>query len=173
LLKRKPSWFLFAFDGRKLPGTGTLRIPPEREEIIMPENTVYLEASDRTQDLLNLKWTLRSAGYAIGSTWHEGEAFTSLLAFGDHWDARSMEQLQICDRLIVICRNGDRGTPELAMMAGFALGRGLEVIWIGSPVRGMVDFRAVKQFNTAEDFEKQILQRPRSRPTLPQERLAA
>lgn len=139
----------------------------------MAGNRVYLEASDRTQDLLNVKWALRSAGYAIGSTWHESKAITSPLALRDHWDARGMEQLQVCDRLVVVCTNGARATPELAMMAGFALGRGLGVIWIGPPVRGLVDFRAVKQFNTAAEFQKQFLQRLHSLSTLAQERLVA
>lgn len=40
----------------------------------MPRNTVYLEAPERTQDLLNIKWALRSAAYAIGSTWHDDNA---------------------------------------------------------------------------------------------------
>jgi hypothetical protein len=138
----------------------------------MPRNTVYLEAPDRTQDLLNIKWALRSAGYAIGSTWHEGEAITSLLAFKDHWNARSVEQLQICDSLVVVC-NSDKAIPELAMMAAFALARGLEVLWIGSLVRGLTNFRAVQQFNTAEDFRKQILQQKYSQSTLAHERVAA
>jgi hypothetical protein len=139
----------------------------------MPRNTIYLEAPDRTQDLLNIKWALRSAGYDIRSTWHEGEATTSLLVFRDHWNARGLEQLQTCDSLVVICGNGDRSTPELAMMAGFALARGLRVFWVGSPVRGLCDFRAVQQFNTAEDFRKQILQRTYSQSTVAHEPLAA
>jgi hypothetical protein len=69
----------------------------------MPGNAVYLEAPERTQDLLNRKWTLRSAGYAIGSSWHEGEVNTSPLAFQDHWNARGVEQLQVCDSLVVVC----------------------------------------------------------------------
>lgn len=124
----------------------------------MPRNTVYLEAPDRTQDLLNIKWTLQSAGYTIGSTWHEAKVNTPPAALQDHWNATAVEQLQFCDSLVVICRNIDRTASELAMMAGFALARGLRVIWIGPPVRGLADFRAVQQFNTAEDFRKQILQ---------------
>ena len=122
----------------------------------MPRNTVYLEAPDRTQDLLNVKWALRSAGYSIGSTWHEGLAGTSPSAYKDHWNATGMEQLQFCDSLVVVCGNYGP-VPELAVMAGFALARGLRVIWIGSPVRGLIDFRAVQQFNTAQDFQRQIL----------------
>ena len=139
----------------------------------MPRNTVYLEAPDRTQDLLNIKWALRSAGYAIGSTWHEGETIESLLAFRDHWNASGAEELQRCDSLVVVGGNSDKVTPELAMMAAFALARGLEVLWIGSPVRGLTDLGAVQHFNTAEDFRKQIFQQAYWQSSLAQERLAA
>ncbi len=37
----------------------------------MQRNAVYLEAPELTQDLLNIKWALRSAGYTIASTWHD------------------------------------------------------------------------------------------------------
>src|SRR3954452_7128098 len=123
----------------------------------MRAKTVYLEAPERTQDLLNIKWTLRSAGYAIGSTWHEGEAITALLPLRDHWNPRSVGQLQLCDSLVVVCGDG-RSIPELAMMAGFALACGMGVFWVGSPVKGLCDFPAVQQFNTAEEFGKQIVQ---------------
>jgi len=139
----------------------------------MRGNTVYLEAPGRTQDLLNIKWTLRSAGYDIRSTWHEGNAIASLLSFRDHWNASSVEQLQICDSLIVICGEGDSSMPELAMMAGFALARGMRVFWIGSPVKGLSDFRAVQQFNTAKDFEKQIVEQAYSQSIATKAQLAA
>ena len=140
----------------------------------MPQNAVYLEASERTQDLLNIKWTLQSAGYAIASTWHQGEVNTSPLAFQHHWNRRGVDQLQVCDSLVVICGKGDRAALELGMMAGFALARGLRVIWIGSPVAVLNDFRAVQQFNTPEDFRKDILNQahPRSM-SLTNDRLAA
>lgn len=128
----------------------------------MPRNTFYLEAPGRTQDLLNIKWTLRAVGYAIGSTWHEDQASTFGLAFRDHWNARGMEQLQGCDSLIVICGKRGEATIELAIIAGFALARGLRVIWIGSPLPILNDFSAVEQFNTAEDFRRQILDRMHS-----------
>src|SRR4051794_15425443 len=139
----------------------------------MSRNTVYLEAPERTQVLLNIKWTLRSAGYAIGSTWHEGEAITSLSGFRDHWNATSVGRLQICGSLVVICGDGARSVPELAMMAGFALARGMTVFWVGSPVKGLCDFPAVQQFNTPIDFEKQIVGRVYSRPTAMDASLAA
>jgi hypothetical protein len=136
----------------------------------MRGNNVYLEAPGRTQELLNIKWTLQSGGFRIGSTWHEGQASTSSK---DHWNAKSVEQLQDCDSLVVICGRNDRATPELAMTAGLALARGLQVIWIGPPVGGLSAFRAVWQFNTAEDYRKQILQQMYSQSASITERLAA
>lgn len=124
--------------------------------VAMPKNTVYLEAPHRTQDLLNIKWALRSAGYTIGSTWHDSEPGASAIS-GNHWNARRVEELQICDSLVVICGKGNKGTLELAMMAGFALARGLRVIWIAAPLLGLTDFRAVQLFDTPEDFRKHIL----------------
>jgi hypothetical protein len=46
---------------------------------------------------------------------------------------------------------------ELATMVGFALARGLRVIWIGPVVRALVCFRAVQQFDSAEEFHTEIL----------------
>lgn len=134
---------------------------------------VYLEAPGRTQALLNIKWTLKSAGFRIRSTWHDGQAIPSALASKDHWKAGSIEQLQSSDSLVVICENNGRATPELAMMAGIALARGLEVIWIGAPVGALSAFKAVLQFNTAEDYRTHILQQMYSRPVSTAERLAA
>lgn len=119
----------------------------------MAGHTVYLEASEVTQDLLNIKWIFRSVGYAIGSTWHESE----INKFQDHWNARGLEQLQVCDLLVVIWGKSDRAALELGMMAAFAVARGLDVIWIGSPVRILKDFRAVQQLNTPEDFRRYIM----------------
>jgi hypothetical protein len=126
--------------------------------IAVRKNDVYLEAPGRTQELLNIKWTLLSAGFGIGSTWHEGQESTSTLSAKDHWNARGVEQLQACDLLVVICGRDDKAVPEMAIMAGLALARGLQVIWVGPPVGGLTAFRAVSQFNTAEDYRKQILQ---------------
>lgn len=133
--------------------------------------TVYLEAPDRTQDLLNIKWALRSAGYTIASTWHEIEIASSLRC-KDHWNARGVEQLQVCDLLVVIC--GKSNDPlELSMMAGFALARSLRVIWIGPTVRGLCDFRAVQQFHTVEEFQKHILRQMYAHAILTPERAVA
>ena len=138
----------------------------------MPGNTIYLEGPDRTQDLLNIKWALRSAGYMLASTWHETEG-ASPLAFRDHWNARSVIELQACDSLVVVCGKSNEVPLELSMMAGFALACSIRVIWIGPPVRGLCDFRAVQQFNTAEDFQKHILRQMYAQPTFTQERAAA
>jgi hypothetical protein len=122
----------------------------------MPRKAVYLEAAERTQDLLNIKWTLRSAGYVIGSTWHDVDSST-WPSFKDHWNAISMEQLQFCDSLVVICKRDGDAVAELAMMARFALARGIRVFWIGSPVGALSNFRAVKHFNSPEIFQKEVI----------------
>jgi hypothetical protein len=123
----------------------------------MPRNTVYLEAPERTQDLLTIKWALRSAGYTIGSTWHDGEATLSHLGRGHHWNARALELLQFCDSLIVVAGKSGPAMPELAMMAGFALARGLRVIWVGNAVDLLSDFAAVQHFNDADEFRGAIV----------------
>ncbi len=139
----------------------------------MRTQTVYLEAPERTQDLLNVKWRLRSAGYGIGSTWHDDAASASAMAFKDHWNATSLERLQVCDLLIVFGGKRDNAVLEVPMMAGFALARGLRIVWIGTPVCGLSDFGAVQQFDTADDFLKQILEELQSLPILDAEPLAA
>ncbi|MBV8830187.1 MAG: hypothetical protein JO108_13260 [Acidobacteriaceae bacterium] len=139
----------------------------------MPGHTVYLEAADRTQALLDIKWTLKSAGFRIRSTWHEGQASLLTSKSKDQWNVRSVEQLQRCDSLVVICENNDRAAPEVAMMAGVALARGLEVIWIGPLVGPLSAFEAVRQFDTAEHYRTQILQQMYFRPLSTAERLAA
>jgi hypothetical protein len=133
----------------------------------------YLEAPGRTQELLDVNWTLQSAGFRVRSTWHEGQASTWTLASTDHWDVKSIEQLKVCDLLVVIRGRDDKAASELAMMAGLALARGLQVIWIGSPVRWRRAFRSVSQFNTAEHYRKEILQDMYSQSASTTGRLAA
>jgi hypothetical protein len=139
----------------------------------MRGNDYYLEAPGRTQELLNLKWTLLSAGFRIASTWHDSPGGASNLRSEDHWSAKGVEQLETCDSLVVICGKDDRPVPEMALMAGLALARGLQVVWIGPPMGGLNAFRAIRQFNSAEDYRKQILQRIYSEPALIPERVAA
>jgi hypothetical protein len=130
----------------------------------MRRNNVYLEAPGRTQELLNIKWTLKSAGFTIGSTWHENSGITSALPLSEHWDAKDVEQLRACDLLVVICGKDSKAAPRMAMMAGLALARGLQIVWIGPSFEGLDAFRAVRKFNTAEDYEKEILGQMYSEP---------
>ena len=173
-LRVKVYSFLSGCVGDKCPGTG---IPNESslkpEVIVMCGNDIYLEAPSRTQALLNIKWTLKSAGFRIASTWHETRGSASSLLSKDHWNAKGVEQLYACDSLVVIRGKDDKAVPEMAMIAGLALARGLHVIWIGPPVGGLSAFRAVWQFNTAEDYRKQILQQMYSQSASIAERLAA
>ena len=136
----------------------------------MRPSKIYLEAPGRTQELLNVKWALRSAGYSIVSTWHEADASSALQ---DHWDRSSLEQLQLCDSLVVVCASHSSRAPELAMMAGFALARGIAVYWIGPSPRVLCDFRAVQQFATHEEFRKQVLSRTHAEAASVPDRLAA
>jgi hypothetical protein len=138
----------------------------------MPRKEVYLEASERTQDLLNIKWALRSAGYTIGSTWHDLDSI-AWPPFKDHWTAVAVERLQFCDSLVVICERDGHAIAELAMMAGFALARGIRVFWIGTPVRALADFPAVKHFNSPEAFQKEVVSAVHCESAGTNERMAA
>ena len=142
--------------GLKSPGTETPTVVSEQGGTAMRANNVYLEAPSRTQDLLNIKWALRSAGYCIVSTWHEAKG---PVLIQDHWNATALEQLRNCDLLVVVGATNETIAPELAMMAGFALARGVPVCWIGPAIRALCDFRVVQRFNTAEEFRKQIISR--------------
>jgi hypothetical protein len=72
-------------------------------------------------------------------------------------ERKSVEQLQACDSLVVICEKSNDAGMELATMAGFALARGLRVIRIGPVVRALAGFRAIQQFGSAEEFHTEIL----------------
>jgi hypothetical protein len=132
----------------------------------------YLEAPTLTQELLNIKWALLSSGFRIGSTWHDRQGNLGP-SFKDHWAAKSFEELHTSDSLVVICEKNDTVSPELALMAGLALAQGLEVIWIGPPVRGLDTFRAFCQFDRAEDYQKNILKNRYSQCAPSEERIAA
>src|SRR4051812_46944321 len=142
------------------------------EVIAMRRSNVYLEAPSRTQELLNIKWTLKSAGFRIASTWHEDSGITSALP-SDHWDAKCVEQLQGCVSLVVICGKNGKAAPGVAMMAGLALACGLQVVWIGPSFEGLNAFSAVRTFKTAEDYEKEVLSEMYSDSASKAERLAA
>jgi len=139
----------------------------------MRGSDVYLEAPGRTQELLNIKWTLLSAGFRIGSTWHERQGSTSSSSSRDHWSTKGVEQLNACDSLVVICGKDEKSAAEMAMMTGLAIARGLKVVWIGTRLGALNTFRAVWQFDTAEDYRKQVLQQMHSHSASTPERLAA
>ena len=130
----------------------------------MSRTTVYLEAPDRTQDLLNIKWALKSAGYIIRSSWHDGTAIPSPK---NHWNSGMFKLLQSCDFLVVIAAKNGHRVPELAIMAGFALARGLDVVWIGDLVGTISDFEAIQHFRDAEQFCRTFVHKMYSQPNLP------
>jgi hypothetical protein len=138
----------------------------------MRGKNVFLEAPVLTQDLLNIKWALRSVGYSIASTWHDADG-TSWPPFGDHWNANRIEQLQCCDLLVVIGETGGNATPELAMMAGFALARGIRVFWIGTPIGGLSGFDAVRHFDNPDRFHREFVSAAHSKSVLATKQLAA
>ena len=133
----------------------------------MSRNTVYLEAPERTQDLLNIKWALRSAGYIVRSTWHDTAAIPRPK---NHWNPGMFKLLPLCDFLVVIAGKNGHAIPELAMMAGFALARGLQVVWIGDVVEMIGDFGATQHFKDAEQFCRNMVWEMHAQPKL---RLAA
>jgi hypothetical protein len=139
----------------------------------MRTDIVYLDAPDRTQDLLNLKWALRAAGYTIASTWHESGVNGTGASLRNHWSTEEIQRLQRCGLLVVVSERANAPRPELAMMAGFALARGIKVCWIGLPVQGLSEFRAVQQYNTAEEFRRAIVSPSSSACIAVNERLAA
>jgi hypothetical protein len=59
----------------------------------------------------------------------------------------------------VICGTGGEIPLQLAVLAGFALARGLQVIWIGSPAQILSDFRTVQHFRTIEEFAIDVYNR--------------
>jgi hypothetical protein len=118
--------------------------------------TAYLEAADRSQDLLTTKWILRSCGYVIKSTWHE----ESRLASGgpqSHWSWARLEELKVCDTLVLVRGQEKELPPELASFVGFAAARNLRVIWVGLPIDLLACFKTVQLFATLDEFRKELL----------------
>lgn len=118
----------------------------------MFKKTFYLEAPARTEDLLHTKRVLRAAGCAIGSTWHDEIATSQFSESNSDWIAGRLEELNRCDALIVLCGAKHRTPLQIPLLAGYALARGLQVIWIGSSVRVASDRLNVSQFETVEEF---------------------
>jgi hypothetical protein len=118
----------------------------------MARNTVYLEASARTGELLNAQRALRAAEYVIGSTWHDQAATSYPSEAGVDWITQRCEELDRCDILIVLCGAKHKTRLQVPLLAGYALARGMKVIWIGSSVQVAVTNGNVAQFDTAEEF---------------------
>jgi len=117
----------------------------------MIRKTFYLEASARTQDLLDAQRALRAAKCAIGSTWHD-EAPRSHPADSEAWITERFNELNQCDVLIVLCGSKLTTPLQVPLLAGYALARGLQVIWIGSSVRVASGHQNVAQFGTVEEL---------------------
>jgi hypothetical protein len=124
-----------------------------KDHATMMRKSFYLEAPAKTQDLLNAEWALRAAGYAIGSTWHAEEPGPGPTNSSDaDWIAKCFDELNKCDALLIICGGKHESPVQISLLAGYALRRGLKVIWIGSSMRVTSDNRNVAQFETVEHF---------------------
>jgi hypothetical protein len=134
--------------------------------------TVYLEAAARTQDLLTTKWMLRSYGCAIASTWHE-ESILSSSGHQSHWARQRLEEMKLCDTLVVV-RGQEKELPlEVGFTVGFAVARNLKVIWLGSPINLPDCFGTIHFLATLDEFRKQLVLDDDPRPTCPPNDLLA
>jgi len=118
-------------------------------------STVYLEAPAKTQDLLTLKWLLRSSGCKIVSTWHD-EPLLPANGLRSHLTWPRLEELKLCDTLVVVCGDIEEIPLELAIITGFATAHNLRVIWIGLPLEPLDHCRNVHFFPTLEEFREQL-----------------
>jgi hypothetical protein len=114
---------------------------------------VFLEAPSRSQELLTLKWLLRSSGYEIASNWHEASSADPQT----HWTRTRIEEVTPFDTLVVLRRDHEEIPAELALAVGFAAARKLEVIWIGVPLEPLRQFRNVNCFQNLGAFQKHLL----------------
>jgi len=115
----------------------------------------FLEAPGRSQELITLKWVLRSSKYEVASTWHDAPPASS--AHPTHWTRTRMEELTPFDTLVVLCRDHEDIPAELGLAVGFAIARRLEVIWIGMPLEPLSQFPNVHCFPSVEAFRKHLL----------------
>ena len=117
---------------------------------------VYLESQARTQDVYNAKWAFRAAGCRVHSTWHDEPSSSPRDAQtrGSLW---RLEQIRQSDSLVVMAGDAGNVSPELAFLVGFALAKGLELIWVGKPCDMLAQFRSVRHFANVEQLRKYLL----------------
>lgn len=125
----------------------------------------FLEAPVRSQELITLKWVLRSSKYEIASIWHEASPAASF-APQAHWTRARMEQMMPFDTLVVLCRDCEI-PAQLALAVGFAIARSLAVIWIGLPPEPLTQFRNVHCFPSVEKFRRHLLFEEKTRAESP------
>jgi hypothetical protein len=126
----------------------------------------FLEAPCRSQELITLKWVLRSSRYEIASTWHDASP-AAYSAPHAHWTRARMEEMTPFDTLVVLCRGHEKIPAQLALGVGFAIARSLEVIWIGIPLEPISQFRNVHCFPSVEAFQKHLLLEEKTRAESP------
>lgn len=126
----------------------------------MKHATVYIDACSRTQNVLSLKWALKGAGFAIGSTWHDQS--TPFLRPENHWNEFRMAELAQCDELFVMLEGQLENSANLAAMAALALARGMQVTWVGPSLPALDHFHGLRHFVCFDDLTKQM-----GRPDLP------
>lgn len=123
----------------------------------------FLDAPCRSQELISLKWVLRSFRYEIASTWHDASS-TASFAPQAHWTRARMEEMTPFDTLVVLCRDHEEIPIQLGLAVGFALARSVEVFWIGVLLEPLSQFRNVHCFPSVEAFEKHLLLEQKTRP---------
>jgi len=138
----------------------------------MRRNIVYLEAADRTQDLLNMKWALRSAGYTIASKWHDLEGNIGCPNFKSHGSPEELDGLRMCQLLVVLAGQSQEAAVQMGLMAGFAVACGIEVWWLGRTLGHLSQLPGVQIFDTADEIRTYIVKLASAQIAVP-ERLAA
>jgi hypothetical protein len=126
----------------------------------------FLEAPCRSQELITLKWVLRSSGYEIASTWHDAPP-TASFPSQVHWTSAQMEQMTPFDTIVILWRAHEEIPAQLALTVGFAIARNLEVIWIGTPLEPLSQFRNVHCFASVEAFQRHLLLEEKTRAESP------
>ena len=117
---------------------------------------VYLEAAERTQDVLNLKWALLSAGYSIESAWHDATPH-AISTTTSNWGERELAAVKKSHILVVLAAHGQAPTTRMATMLGFARAHNIQICWVGAAVEGIQGLHGIEHFKTADDFRRHLL----------------